>query len=221
MAKALAAGSGDEPCVVGSPGFVILPLRGGHGALVHGALNEVGAGASRGGRCLFRSIGSRGITSTSGHHRSPSLGGKPNTSSRNWSRRSVSTPMSVPAMRPSYAANWRDWSRRATTLGMSPEASRIMGRTHGTRIWSWARTGWSSCRTARRRSLSGATFGELAACVPVRLRAARQSPRDASTRRLSTPGGGPHLHRSHCGTPSSLTQYRFNPFPRPDRWPRT
>ena len=48
--------------------------------------------------------------------------------------------MSVPAMRPSYAANWRDWSRRATTLGMSPEASRIMGRTHGTRIWSWART---------------------------------------------------------------------------------
>ena len=38
-----AAGSGDEPCVVGSPGFVILPLRGGHGALVHGALNEVGA----------------------------------------------------------------------------------------------------------------------------------------------------------------------------------
>ena len=38
-----AAGSGDESCVVGSPGFVILPLRGGHGALVHGALNEVGA----------------------------------------------------------------------------------------------------------------------------------------------------------------------------------
>ena len=36
-----AAGSGDEPCVVGSPGFVILPLRGGHGALVHGALTAL------------------------------------------------------------------------------------------------------------------------------------------------------------------------------------
>ena len=38
---------------------------------------------------------------------------------------------SVPAMRPSYAANWRDWSRRATTLGMSPEASRIMAAPTG------------------------------------------------------------------------------------------
>ena len=36
-----ASESGDEPCVVGGPGFV--SLRGGYGALVHGALGEVGA----------------------------------------------------------------------------------------------------------------------------------------------------------------------------------
>ena len=44
--------SGGEPCVVNGPGFVILALRGGHGALCARRPWRGRCGASRGGRCL-------------------------------------------------------------------------------------------------------------------------------------------------------------------------
>ena len=221
-----AAGSGDEPCVVGGPGIVILPLRGGHGALVHGALGEVGAERDEAGD-VFQ------VNRFAGCHEHVGA----SSISVAWREAEhvfeelvelvaqVSLDAHVGPGDEAVVCGELAGSRRATTLGMSPEASRIMAAPTGRGSGLGLEPGWSSCRTARRRSLSGTTSGGLrpVGYAPLGNRHEtlqrgvhrRQEPDRIFTGRI---------HDSFSvlrGTPSSLTQYRFNPSPRPDRWPRT